>query len=194
MHTKKVLIHLAAWLVWYSLNSIAFLYIKVPLWPVLYNYVSLMIVFYCCYFIGLSYWNRPRLTDALMLNRWQRVRFFVWRWQIPALFAVAWAYIGVSWLADNYFVQTGILKNPIQSKFLWYADSRFTREAFYILAGLSLASVTTIIRRKNDIIRAEKALNIITMQENAMMKNTYYKKIRDLRHTVKNALEEQDMQ
>jgi hypothetical protein len=196
MHRKTILLHIAAWLVWYSLNSTYYLYQPIseePLWPTLYNYLSLVVVFYAAYGIGMSYWKSTRITELLQMSLGKKILFFTMRWQLLALLGIAWFYIWCSWLVEYYFIHTGVIKNyQLPEQFLIYADSRFAREVTYLLGGMAWSAVVMIIRKKNEIIRAERALNVITMQENALMKNSYYKKMKDLRHTVKNALEERE--
>lgn len=131
------------------------------------------------------------LSEGLNKSKYAKWSYFLFKWEIGVMVAVASIYVCGSWVMDNYFYVIGHTEDQY-TDFLYYADSRFARGSFYIATGIAYGMVKITIARKNEIIAAQKALNVITMQENALMKNTYSKRVKEMRNMVKSALAHKD--
>lgn len=129
------------------------------------------------------------MADGLAKSRTGKWNYFLFRREIALAVMICAGYVGGSWAMDNFFDRIGHTNNGFSEITIWqYMDSKFARGAFFISTGIAYGLLKIVLERKNEIIAAQKALNIITMQENALMKNTYSKRVKEMRNMVKSAL------
>jgi hypothetical protein len=190
---KVIFKHAICWLLWFSVTGIStILKIEsIPLWSLFFNIGSSILLFYAMFLLSGRYYKKLSLVEGLNRSKTGKWSYFLFKWEIGAMLSVIAAYIGGSWLMDNYFFTIGHVEYRYDD-FLFYIDSKFARGTFYIATGIAYGLVKMAIARKNEIIAAQKALNIITMQENALMKNTYSKRVKEMRNMVKSALADKD--
>jgi hypothetical protein len=143
------------------------------------------------FLLSRSYYKKLSLVEGLNKTKMEKWSYFLFKREIGAMLFVITAYVGGSWIMDNYFYAIGHVDDKYED-LLFYIDSKFARGTFYIATGIAYGLVKMTIARKNEIIAAQKALNIITMQENALMKNTYSKRVKEMRNMVKSALENKE--
>lgn len=189
MHIKVIFRHVMCWLLWISLTSISTIrdINYVPLWSVSFNIVSSILLFYIMYGLSCSYNKKINLAEGLNRSKGARWSYFLLKKEIAVAVGVIAAYVGGSWMMDKFFDRIGHTANGYND--IWfYMDAKFARGAFFISTGIAYGLLKVMIERKNEIIAAQKALNIITMQENALMKNTYSKRVKEMRNMVKSAL------
>jgi hypothetical protein len=189
MHIKVIFKHAICWLLWFSVTTISSIIniSEVPLWSYFFNISSLIVLFYLMYVLSVSYYNKLSLVEGLNKSKVAKWSYFLFRWEIGMMAGVIAMYICGAWAMDNYFYTIGHLPERY-TDFLAYADGRFARAAFYVAGGIAYGLAKMAIQRKDQIIASQKALNIITMQENALMKNTYSKRVKEMRNMVKSAL------
>jgi hypothetical protein len=193
MHIKVILKHTICWLLWFSVSTLSSIinWNNIPQWSYLFNIFAVIVLFYVMYFLGSSYYKKISLAEGV--NRSNKVNwsYFLFKWEISAMLFTIVAYIWGSWVMDNYFYAIGHVEDKYTDVLL-YIDGRFARGSFYVAGGIAYGVVKMTLKRKNEIIAAQKALNVITMQENALMKNTYSRRVKEMRNMVKNALAEKE--
>ena len=194
MHIKVILKHVMCWLLWFSVStssSIIYWY-RTPVYSYFFNIAVVIVLFYLTYFLAVNYYQKLSLADGLSKSKWGKWSYFLFKWEVGALFIITTCYVAGSFAMDKYLYESGHLPYSITEDVLYYIDGRFTRGALYIATGIAYGLAKMAIRRKNEIIAAQKALNVITMQENALMKNTYSKRVKEMRNMVKSALAHKD--
>jgi hypothetical protein len=193
MHIKVIFRHAICWLLWFSITTISSLMnlSNVPLWSYLFNITSLVMLFYLMYGLSVSYYKKLSLVEGLNKSKPAKWGYFLFRWEIAMMVCATATYICGAWAMDRFFFSIGHVPDKY-TDFLAYADGRFARAAFYVAGGIAYGLAKTAIQRKDQIIAAQKALNVITMQENALMKNTYSKRVKEMRNMVKSALANQE--
>lgn len=191
---KVLFKHLICWLLWFSVSTSSSLiyWNTTPAYSYFFNMAALIILFYTMYFLATSYYKKFSLADGLSKSKWAKWSYFLFNWEIAAMFLVTVVYIAGSFAMDSYFYATGHFEHSITSDVLYYIDGRFARGSLYIATGIAYGMAKMALRHKNEIIAAQKALNIITMQENALMKNTYSKRVKEMRNMVKSALADKE--
>lgn len=190
---KVVFKHVICWLLWFSVTGIGtIINIKtIPGWSLTYNILSSILLFYVMYFLSVRYYKKLTISEALNKSKMARWGYLLLKWEVLAMAGAISFYIGGSWLMDNYFYVIGHVDYQY-TDFLYYIDAKLARGTFYIATGIAYGMAKMALRRKNEIIAAQKALNIITMQENALMKNTYSKRVKEMRNMVKTALADKE--
>jgi hypothetical protein len=162
--TSTIIIHVTIWVAWFITQSLKAIvaWQPLPFWPVAWNYIGLVLVFYSSLVIGRSYCSSTSFIKGLSLGGRSRAMYLIFRPQILFFFLVPIAYITTSWLLDKYFFATG-QRSGLIADFFYYADSRFTRCSIYWITGLSLAFVLYFFRKKNHLLQMHR-------QREAMMK------------------------
>ncbi len=137
---------LGAWYVWFTLNSTYYTlhYSKLPWRPALYNYLSIVVVTYCCYYLAASATRIIIKTDVALMPAVRAIRFCLFRWQWALVCTLAPLYVGVSWLFDVYVMQMPAL---IPDHFLKYWDGRFSRISTYMVFGVAAGVGMCLLRR-----------------------------------------------
>lgn len=155
---KKVLIHLAIWVLWYAGTSISSIinYKTEPWLAVFYNYISLAIVFYLSFLLSISYFRRVSISGGLRKMRKRWFRYFLFRREIAGFLGLIIGNIFISWNADHLIFGEK-LTLYLSNDFWLYADGKFARMAAYLSAGIAYAVITEIRRRKREIIAQKDA-------------------------------------
>ncbi len=191
---KVVFKHLICWLLWFSVSTSSSIiyWNRTPVYSYFFNLAAVVVLFYTMYYLAKKYYQKLNLADGLSRPRGTKWSYFLFRKEIAAMFLVAATYVAGSFAMDRFLFSIGHLPFDITEDVLYYIDGRFARGAIYIATGIAYGMASMAIKRKDEIIAAQKALNIITMQENALMKNTYSKRVKEMRNMVKSALAEKD--
>ena len=183
---KKVLLHLCAWLAFYSAISISAIihYDKTPWLVAFYNYISLAGVFYAFWFLVKSYYEKVSLWDGLAKYGWHRFYHFVINWYSFGILAVLIGNILLSWKVDNFFHRLGMLPGLLDD-FWYYSDGKFARESFFACMGGGGGLLVTIIREKNaKILFQQQQMKIIVREKNNVV-NFYNQEIKVMKAMLK---------
>jgi hypothetical protein len=152
---KIIFIHTAIWLSWLTANNLWTLFagVKQPIIPVVYNNLSLVIIFYLAYWIAAKNWRYIEKSLGTWVDEGgdmtERLPFswahYVFRWPLFAMIAAVLLFIYAAWTAEGIFVQMGYL--PFRLKNLpYFIHSRWNIEAFYVCGGNILAALQFQIR------------------------------------------------
>jgi hypothetical protein len=190
---KKVMIHLSLWVFWYSSTNISAIvnYKQTPWAPAFYNFISLAVVFYLSYILAKRYIKHTDLVYGLKQEKKQKFQYFVLRKEVAGILAVIFGTMFISWNVDHVLFGQN-LNFYLSENFWMYADGKFARMAFYIGAGIGVALIYEIRRRKNQIIAQKDAyIEIQAAQLNAeKYDNKFLRNTIDERHKRIKKLEE----
>jgi hypothetical protein len=101
---KVFLRHLSIWIIWQTINSLRLLSIwnEVPKLPLLYNYLSLVILYYLVHYCALGYWEKISNFYQQGRKGWKKAYYLFFRWRVAAIFFFVGIYVVGSWFADRY--------------------------------------------------------------------------------------------
>ncbi|MBL7727286.1 MAG: hypothetical protein JNM68_06360 [Dinghuibacter sp.] len=155
---KKVMLHLAIWVTWYSATNSSYIrnYHTTRWGPAFYNFISLAIVFYISYLLVKSYAEQISLSEGLKKSRKSRFVYFFIRPQIAGLVILSICHIILSWYADHLLYGQQ-LQFFLSEDFSVYAEAKFARQSLYLVTGMSYSIISFLLRRKNEIIAAKDA-------------------------------------
>ena len=154
---------------------------KQPFLPVVYNMLSLVVVFYAVRWMAARYWRLvERKTNMFVDEEGLRTYlpdpgFYLRQWPFLGVIAIALAYIGVSWIVDGFFVATGHLPARFPD-FYYYCNARWNAETVVVLGGNVMAAIEHHFRKqkiREKVMEDElKRLYAQQRQYNNIMKET----------------------
>jgi hypothetical protein len=153
----EILIHCAVWAGWlFIINSwILISWTKQPIIPLIYNNLSLIIVFYSTRWMASLYWRDVENNTLMWVDangdinqhcpgNWQ---FYVWKKPILGIICIALAYINLAWLADGIFAKHGLLAGRYPH-YYYYTYSKWMTESFYVCGGNVMAAIEYHLRKE----------------------------------------------
>jgi hypothetical protein len=169
MHKNKVIWHIIIWTLWCTVTSVgSLLRLNVIPWPpLLFNHLSLILVFYLIYSLVTSYKLKFSGEDVSEMNMKQQVVYFLGHWEVLGIIAVLFGNIVFSWFADHYFCRVGYFpRSALVDNFWLYADGKFARESFYASTGAFYGLYRATLIEKNRAIEFEKHVSMIARRDN----------------------------
>jgi hypothetical protein len=150
---KRVAKHLLIWVFWYGSTNISAIikYKQTPWVPAFYNFISLAVVFYACYYLAKSYAKKISLAEGLIKIKKGNFKYFFFRWEVAGFLGVLFGNIFISWIIDHLLFGQK-LSFYLSEDFWMYADGKFARQSLYVYTGIAIAFVRQIIKYKNEII------------------------------------------
>jgi hypothetical protein len=158
--TKKIALHFFIWVAWFASQSISSLIDieNFPIWPATYNYLSLIIISYLCYYLTISLCNSFSVYKAAKMNGIKMAWYILGRAQTALIILIVIAYPIGSWFFDGWMVNMGYLPFRFPD-FLKYTEGRWGREGMYVFCAVTVAVLRFIYLRKDNIIRSQRAQN-----------------------------------
>jgi hypothetical protein len=158
--SKSILRHLVIWIIWQTINSLRLISIwdEVPKLPLLYNYLSLVILYYPIHYCALGYWDKISNFYKEKRTLVQKAFYLLFRWRAVAVIFFIGIYIMGSWLVDRY------LFHIMYDNFALYCDGRWTRASTYVFVAIGYSYIK-YIKAKYKMKMEAADIKIIILKE-----------------------------
>lgn len=156
MHKIPIALHIIAWFLWFTYQTLPYIGNPIPLWPTLYSFGSWLIVFYACCFFTRRFLRSVSITDAAQLPRNAWLKKMLVNWLLLALFGVLAVYLSITRVLDSWFYNTGQIdyftKNIYQ-----YCTLRGSFIGQYIIGGVMVAQINHLLYKKEKLRQMHNA-------------------------------------
>lgn len=135
--------HFLIWIIWQGINSLGLIkdWNEVPKMPLLYNYLSLVVLFYPIYYCAKGYWQEVEYAYAQTLYGLNRFKYFFFRRRVLLILFFIFNYIIGSWFIDRH------LFHIMYNNFSLYCNGRWTRASTYVFVAIGYSYIKYIHAR-----------------------------------------------
>jgi hypothetical protein len=125
---QKIVVQIVLWTIWYTIKGLGlFVYWSTtPKLPVVYNYLSIVVVFYAVYFLSKNQIKHINYIDFQRLGFFKKVNYLFINRYVAGIIVVMIVYVLTSWYVD-YF----IFNSRYPDLFLYF-NGRLSKEMEYI--------------------------------------------------------------
>jgi hypothetical protein len=157
---STIMLHLSVWIVWFAFDGLGYwhLWYQFDKLPMLYNYVSLVLVFYSiCHFARMQF-NKLSYEVFDSQSGLGKIKYLLFRSEAFAILGITQLYIWVSWYVDVYVFKMGY------NDFAIYWSSRLSREMYYVSSAISVAFFL-VYKTRRDMQDMVKDARIFQLEE-----------------------------
>jgi hypothetical protein len=142
---QSIAIQTVLWTIWYSIKSFGlFVYwSETPKLPMLYNHLSIIVIFYAVYFLSQSRFKLMYYIDFKEFTITQKAKYLFFNRNVAGILAVMFGYVFASWYVDYYVFH---LEYP--SKLLYF-NGRLSKAMEYIPIAIGCSFFFEYAKRQN---------------------------------------------
>jgi hypothetical protein len=179
--------HFFGWAIWLNvISALPFIWsaingVKLPAVPTLYNYASLIAVYYASYFFASQYYKKHSGNFGTLLNA---VSTYVFSWRIIWPLLITVLFIFCCWYIDGIFATKGIIPGR-EDDLILYAEAKFSREVFYVTIPIAHAAYHCLVAAYEKTIQVSDEVNEINLAESARLEKVYMEQIERLQELLR---------